>query len=66
MAFGPDSEFISDHIRSIAQVAAHARATHGLDVSEDDVRESLDQFCVDGLAVAEDGKYLGLALPQDR
>jgi len=66
---GPNAtayEFISDHIRSIAQVAAHARATHGLDVSEDDVRESLDQFCVDGLAVAEDGKYLGLALPHDR
>ena len=66
---GPNAtayEFISDQIRSLPRVAAHVGAKHGLDVSEEDMRESLDRFCADGLAVSENGKYLALALPQAR
>ncbi|MCM2580235.1 RiPP maturation radical SAM C-methyltransferase [Streptomyces meridianus] len=38
----------------------------GADISLDQVTAFLDDCCDDGLVVSEDGKYLALALPQNR
>jgi len=56
-------EFCSTTMRTPTQVAAHLVESYSTNLSEDEVRWTLDQFCERTLMVAEDGKYLSLALP---
>lgn len=58
-------EMCTDTMKSPARVAGELRALpeHKYDFEPAEVREALDAFCRKGLMVAEDDKYLGLALP---
>jgi ribosomal peptide maturation radical SAM protein 1 len=56
-------EFCGSTMRTAAQIVAHLAESHSTHVGEDEVRWTLDQFCERSLMVAENGKYLSLALP---
>ena len=59
-------EYCSDTMRSVDDVAAYLRACDaGYDYDEDDVSDSLDDFCRARLMVGDAGRYLSLALPSN-
>ena len=65
--FGPLAqiyEFCSEAPHTAAQVAEHLRnVPGGSDIPVDDVRETLDEFCLGHLMLGENGRYLSLAIP---
>ncbi|MGW4638548.1 RiPP maturation radical SAM C-methyltransferase [Sphaerisporangium sp. NPDC004334] len=56
--------FCGDTMRTPAQVAEHLKsADPSFDVSADEVRDALEEFCRAGLMLGEADRYLSLALP---
>lgn len=56
-------EFCTDTYRSFNQILSELEKHH-LDADEENVTSSLKALCSSGFMVSEDGKYLGLALPE--
>lgn len=62
----PIYEFCVETMHTADQVVQHLRnSPEGYDYPVEEVREALDEFCRARLMVAEDGRYLSLAIPSN-